>query len=778
MIEINSFGYWVQQRRKLLRLTRAELAQRVSCSQETIKKIERDERKPSRQIAELLANALAVPRVEFERFLQAARGERSIDELLFSSGQSFVLHTPPHNLPPQLTPFIGREAELAGIAALLANPECRLLSLVGAGGVGKSRLALKAAENQVGSYRHGVYMVPLAGVELADDIPYTIATTLDLSLKGQVKSQLVSYLRDTEREMLLLLDNFEHLQEGAGLLTEILLQAPQVKILVTSRERLNIQPEWVLPIRVLPYPSLETTEEIERYAAAALFIETARRAQTNFVLDELDKPHLARICQLVEGLPLAIVLAAAWTRSISCREIACEIEQGLDVLVTSSLDIPERHRSIRAVFQHSWNLLSADEQRVLRSLSIFRGGFTRQAAEQVTGASMLHLSALIDKSLIRVDQRLGDDQRYDLHGLIRQFAYERLLNEGEIGVRRVREKHLETFLNLAEQAEPELHGPHDILWLNRLEQDYDNLRAACAWAIDPTRGCNGEHSQRLLRALEWFWCMHGHVDEVCRWAERALSQDSPNEPMRAKAMWVWGYLNYYHGNRDVGRDLMEQGAALCRKLGPSCKIDLAFALNYLGVDAHSRGDIDSAQTYNEKSLALRRELEHSWGIAQSLSNLGDIAYSRGEFSRSKTLLEEGLSVARGLGERSQLARLLNNMGWLMAGQGDETSARLMFRESLGLCRELRWQWMAASVFEYLGIIEARQAEINRLIRAVQLWGASEMLLKSWGASYSLEEAEPEIATARNRLGEASFSIAWSEGRKMTFDQAIAYALED
>ena len=235
-----------------------------------------------------------------------------------------------------------------------------------------------------------------------------------------------------------------------------------MKILVTSRERLNIQPEWVLPIGVLPYPSLETTEEIERYAAAALFIETARRAQTNFVLKESDKPYLARICQLVEGLPLAIVLAAAWTRTISCREIACEIEQSLDVLVTSSLDMPERHRSIRAVFQHSWNLLSADDQQVLRSLSIFRGGFTRQAAELVTGASMLHLSDLIDKSLIHVDQLPGDDQRYDLHDLIRQFAHERLLNEGELEVRRVREKHLETFLSLAEQAEPELHGPHDL----------------------------------------------------------------------------------------------------------------------------------------------------------------------------------------------------------------------------------------------------------------------------------------------------------------------------
>ena len=778
MIEIYSFGHWVQQRRKVLGLTRADLAQRVSCSQETIKKIERDERRPSRQIAVLLANALAVPREELERFLQAARGELSIDKLRYNPEQLTALRAPPHNLPPQLKPFIGREAELAKIAALLANPECRLLSLVGPGGVGKSQLALRAAENQVGSYRHGVYLVPLVGVELTDDIPYAIATALDLSLKGQVKSQLISYLRDTEREMLLLLDNFEHLHEGAGLLTEILLQAPQVKIILTSREPLNVLPEWVLLIEGLPFPNMETNKEIEQYAAAALFIETARRVRTGFALDESEKPYLARICQLVAGLPLAIILAAAWTRSLTCRDIACEIEQGYDILVTSSLDMPERHRNIQAVFHYSWNRLSADGQRVLRSLSIFRGGFTRQAAEQVAGASVLLLSALVDKSLIRVDQRPVQDHRYDLHGLIQQYAFERLRDEGEIEVKRVREKHLETFLSLAEQAEPELHGPHDLLWLDRLERDYDNLRAAFAWATDPTRGCSDEHSQRLLRALGWFWCMRGHVDEACRWAELALSQDSPNESIRAKATWVWGYLNFYHGNNEIGRNLMEKGAALCLKVGPSCDLDFAFALNYLGVEAYSRGDFDSAQANNEKSLALRRKLGHSWGIAQSLSNLGGIAYRRGEFTRSKALLEEGLSIARGLGERSQLARLLNNMGWLMASQGDKIGARLMFRESLELCRELRWQWMAASVFEILGIIEVRQAEANRLVRAVQLWGAAEMLLKSWGASYSLEEAEQEIATARNSLGEASFSIAWSEGRKMTFDQAIAFALED
>ncbi len=365
MAEIYSFGYWVLRRRKALDLTREELATQVGCAAETIKKIERDERRPSRQVAKLLANALAVLPEEYEHFLQSARGERSVDglQLLPLPLKPFP---PAHNLPPHPTPFIGRENELTEINTLLSDPNCRLLTLVGPGGVGKSRIALRAAENQVGSFRHGVYLVPLAGVETISALPSVIMDALGIRLKGQVRSQLVQYLRDMERELLLVLDNFEHLLESTDLLVEIIQNTQQVKFLVTSRERLYVQSEWVLPIDGLPFPTRETGEQIDEYDSVRLFVQTARRVRADFVLKEIEKSFVARICQWVEGLPLAIELAASWTRVLSCQDIVRELEDGMSILVTSERDVPARHRNLQSVFDQSWKFLSEEERRVFR----------------------------------------------------------------------------------------------------------------------------------------------------------------------------------------------------------------------------------------------------------------------------------------------------------------------------------------------------------------------------------------------------------------------------
>jgi predicted ATPase/DNA-binding SARP family transcriptional activator len=683
---------------------------------------------------------------------------------------------PKHNLPPQPTPFIGREDELAEIAGRLADPDCRLLTLVGPGGIGKSRVALRAAENQIGSYLHGVYLVPLAGVGSVDVIPAAIATALGLELKGQARAQLVGYLRDTKREILLVLDNFEHLLAATDLLIEILQNTQQIKLLVTSQERLNVQREWVLPIDGLPFPTTGTLKGIEQYAAVALFLQTARRVRTDFVLGETEKPFVARICQVVEGMPLAIELAASWTRALSSREIAGEVEAGIGILTTSARDVPERHRNIRAVLNHAWSLLAKDEQSVLRNLSVFRGGFSREAAEQAAGASLASLSSLVDKSLLRLDSQPDETQRYNLHELVRQYAQERLLEEGEAELMQVRERHLDYFLGLAEHAQVELSRASSLAWLNLLDRNFDNLRVAFTWAS--VEG-SGAKAQLLVGALWWFWCVRGHVDEACRWAEHSLTRGSANAAARAKATWVAGFLNFYRGNQQVARELLEQGVVLCRGLGPSGKHDLALALNYLGVEASRRGDLASAQAYFEESLALRRELGDVWGVAQSLVNLGYIAHKLGDPFKARSLCEEGLMMARASGEQSRVAFALANLGELAADQANYSQARTLHKQCLLIYREFGSKYWCAAALESLLIIEARQADTSQLAKVARLWGAVEALHKAHGSSaYLDQETVHQIDTVRTRLGEAAFLDAWNQGLAMTLNEAVDYAIEE
>ncbi|MBZ0301236.1 MAG: AAA family ATPase, partial [Anaerolineae bacterium] len=324
------------------------------------------------------------------------------------------------NLPPQPTSFIGREHEIAQLTALLADPNCRLLTLLGPGGIGKTRLSVQAATSQT-RFRDGVYFVPLAPLSSPDLLPTAIASALQIVLydANSIQHELTNYLR--EKHMLLVLDNFEHLLDGVDLLTGILQAAPQIKFLVTSRERLNVLEEWVLLLEGLSFPDDRTNIPLESYSAVQLFTQRARQAQVNFSLDD-NAQAVRQICQQVEGMPLGLELAATWLRVMSSQQIAEHMESSLGFLTTPVRNVAERHRSMRAVFEQSWKLLSAGEQDVLMRLSVFRGGFDLGAAGQFAGASLDILAALADKSLIRVNH----DGRYDLHELLRQFAEQQL----------------------------------------------------------------------------------------------------------------------------------------------------------------------------------------------------------------------------------------------------------------------------------------------------------------------------------------------------------------
>src|SRR5262245_54888192 len=425
-----SFGAWIRRRRNALGLLQKELALQVGCSVPALQKIERDERRPSRSMAERLAEALDVPVDERTTFVQAARGERLVERL---SARSQPVAAPAERRSPRTrlalpippTTLFGREQELTQISQLLQHPQCRLLTLIGPGGIGKTHLAIEAATQQQALFADGATFVPLAPLVGREQAITTIADSLGLVLytASDRAEQLIAALH--AKQLLLVLDNFEHLLAEASciaLVRDLVRGAPQVKLLVTSREPLRIQAEWVLEVQGLPVPESAAPDALEASSAARLFLQRARQARVGFTLTDDDRQAVYEICQLVAGLPLGIELAAAWVATLSCREIAREIQRSLDFLAASARDVVDRHQSIRAAFDHSWKLLSAEEQRVLRQIAVFRGSFGRAAAEQVATTSLASLSTLVSKSLLRHTQ----DGRYELHDLVRQYALEHL----------------------------------------------------------------------------------------------------------------------------------------------------------------------------------------------------------------------------------------------------------------------------------------------------------------------------------------------------------------
>ncbi len=418
----NLFGNWLRQQRKTLDLTQAELAHRVGCAPVTVKKIETGVRRPSKQIAERMAAVLAIEPSIQTTFVAFARGLSTAPPTVVPPGAGAGSA---HHLPSQPTTFVGRSRELAHLQRLLDAPDSRLLTIVGPGGIGKTRLAVETAHKNSANFAHGAHFVSLVLVKSADLLLFAIADVLEFSLVGQEAPivQLVTYLRN--KTLLLLLDSFEQLLDGVPVLVDLLAGAPHLKLLITSRERLNLHGEWVLPIDGIDYPLTADYDHLERYSAVQLFIQSAQRVQPDFSLRG-NAPDVLRICQLVEGMPLAIELAAAWVRLLPCSQIVEKLASSLDFLASPLRNVPERHRSLRAVFDHSWSLLSHTEQTALTKLSVFRGPFDLEAAEEVSGVSLSMLASLADKSLLHAD----GSGRYALHELLRQYVADQIAHQG------------------------------------------------------------------------------------------------------------------------------------------------------------------------------------------------------------------------------------------------------------------------------------------------------------------------------------------------------------
>jgi predicted ATPase/DNA-binding SARP family transcriptional activator len=711
-------------------------------------------------------------------------------------------------LPAQPTSFVGREAELAELADMLESASCRLITIVGAGGMGKTRLALEVAARQAHGYADGVVFVALAGLSSADFLPSALADALKIKLHAQrdPQAQLLEELR--EKEMLLVLDNFEQLLEGTALLAELLRAAPGLTLLVTSRERLDLQWEWVFDIGGLSYPADETGGGIEAYSAAQLFAQRARQVRRHFALAGGEGPAVAKICRLFEGIPLGIELAAAAARDHSCAEVAERISSGITLLATSARDVPARHRSVRAVFDHSWQLLSPDEQRAFRRLAVFRGGVGEAAAEEVADGSAATLAALTNKSLLR---RLGAG-RYDMHEAVRQYAHEQLRTAGELG--QTRDRQLGHMLALAEAAEPELVGPEQQAWLQRLDLEHDNLRAALEWAL---AGAEAQAAMRLSGALMRFWAIRGHLSEGRRWMEQILAHpgySSAPTPLRLKALNAAGMLTRLQGDYAQSKELLEACLTLARASGETRWV--AIAQNALGLVARRQGDPDTAARLYEESLALSRQIGDRLGVVNALANLAGVVNAQGDHERARGLYEESLAYSREAGDKLGIAADLNNLANVVFDLGDYGRARALYEESHALYKEGGDQYGQSLTLYNLGDLAIRMGDHERArshlteglarartlgdnarcaeylerlallaasrrepARAARLWGAAEAqreALEAPRAPHEQAEHEQEVAGARAQLGEAAFAAAWGAGRALALEQAIAEAL--
>jgi predicted ATPase len=586
------------------------------------------------------------------------------------------------NLPSPRTSFVGRRDELEEIDRLLEDPSCRLLTLVGPGGVGKTRLALEAAARRIDRYAHGVHFVPLASVVAADFLAPAVADALQFPIDSahsglSPQDQLVDYL--SERSTLLVLDNFEHLVEGAGLVTQVIERASNVGILTTSRERLNVQSEWVLDVDGLRV-SADGNGHERAEGALRLFEERARQVDHGFELGEEELKHAVRICRLVDGMPLGIELAAAWVSMLPCAEIANEIERTIGFLETSMRDVPERHRSLRAAFDHSWRLLTDEQRRCFRRLSVFRGPFTREAAAVVAGADLGLLAELVSKSLVR-RLELG---RYELHELLRQYAVDRLAEDPDEPAE-VRERHARFYVGRLVDRREALPGPRMSEARDELRGDVPNLGSAVEWAATQWPEDDALNAFHALSALYWVHSWPEGLETFEHLAELAgYSPATTFDAQAASSVLLGALAGQVCFASYVGYD--EAQDALARTCTPELRArglaeELGLCLLGLGTNACYIDDYPAAVTLLEESAAVNRSAGDQWSEAVALSWLGFATLLQDELEAARTAFEASYQVALDMGQPLMLAFALSKLGLLADASGDYREAMRLHTEA-------------------------------------------------------------------------------------------------
>jgi len=773
----SAFGDLLRQYRVAAGLTQQALAARARVGRRTISDLERGLfHSPQRDTVTRLVQALdlsARDRVGFE-----AAGLRWHGSPLSSAPQTGH----PHNLPPQLTGLIGRERDVAVVAALLRRDDGRLLTLTGPPGVGKTRLSIGAAERLLDLFADGAFFVALAPATDPDQVASVIAGTLGVREEGGRSAGESVRRRLRARHMLLVLDNFEHVAAAAVLVADLLTACPRLTVLVTSRAPLRVRGEQTFAVAPLTLPDPTDPPPVDaltQYSAIELFLQRARTRAPDFDLTVANAPAVAAICRRLDGLPLAIELAASRIALLPPQALLARLERRLSLLIDGAHDLPERQRTLRAAIAWSYDLLDADERTLFTRLGIFVGDCTLEAAEAVCGAAgdrqdavLDGLASLMDKSLLRMEVAGHGEPRFGMLETIREYAVERLVASGNEEESR---RHAEYYLALAEAAEPELTGPTQGMWLEQLEDEGDNLRAALRWARESGES---ETGLRLAGALWRFWYARGYQREGRGWLEDLLAlavtgPGAPSRAARAKALNAVGVLAYYQGDCVRAIALHEESLALRRELAD--KQAIASSLHNLASNVALCGDHERAVTLYEESLALSRELGNKLAIAATLGNLGDIAREQGAYGRATALSEESLALMRELGDTWGIALLLTNLGRLAREQRDYRRAAGLYAESLALYRQLGDKSEVIACLQDVADLIYRQGQAEQ---AARLYGAVAVGRDANGHTLSpVDQArfERDVAALRATLGVDSFTVAWIEGRALPLEQIVEQA---